>query len=81
MNAGEAYGCPWCGTAPKLIHTDPSRGGWFTRMLLHESYAVRCVNELCQVRPQTPEFEKRQSAISVWNSQIRRNQNDQSKAD
>lgn len=58
--------CPWCGKLPVVLSFDPTM--WIDRFIFHETWSVRCRNELCWVCPRTREFDDRESAVTVWNT-------------
>lgn len=51
--------CPFCGKTP-TIHTKTWKNGV-------TSYRLGCVNDYCQVRPESDEYSTMDTAIEVWN--------------
>lgn len=51
--------CPFCGKTP-TVHIKT----WKTEVT---SYRVGCVNDYCQVRPESDEYSSVVAAIEVWN--------------
>lgn len=58
--------CPFCGKTPNVVRRSPI--GFINKFLYTVDYIVVCNHTLCRIKPETPGYEDRETAIEVWNN-------------